>query len=127
MKIETIGTYETNLLNVELAMIESSITDLIQTHRLGNIVYSAFNKQFTKLPDDKVKILDKQQHALGHFVNGKKMPSKTTLFDDKLAKKALLKVSVNKNLLLFHFRNGVIIEKDFTNPGPGKKKSTQID
>lgn len=126
MKIDTIGTYETNVLNVELAMIESSITDLIQTHKLGNIAYSAFNKQMHKLLNDKVETLDKLHHALGHFVNGKKLPSKTTLFNDKLAKKALNKVFVNKNLLLFEFRNGIVIEKEFTNPAPGKKRSTQI-
>ena len=60
-----------------------------------------------------------------YIVDGKRLPLIITRFREDYIKKVLEKATVNKNVISFYFKNGIKIEKEFSNPAQGRRKKNK--
>lgn len=120
-KIKNIGTEKCQLLNAQIAVQEGLIADLIKINSLGNISYNLFLTQLEVLNKEMSKLKLDLDYEVGHIIDNQRIASRTNIFKEYQTESVLDKVVVDGTILAFHFKNGVIIEKEFTNPTPGRQ------
>lgn len=120
--ITDLGTERTKFLNQKI----KDLTILyFQIQKQDATTYEEKQLRTQKLNSTIKELTDYQRTLnleLGHIVNNKKIPKKTSIYREDLLKSILIKAEVNNGKITFKFNNGVIIEKEFTNPVQGRRK-----
>lgn len=121
-KIKNIGTEQCYMLNAKIAVIQGEIDELRHMYLLKNISFDSFSIKLDALLKEQDAYKKELDIEVGHFIYGKKIPTKITIYNEELLKQVLKKALIFDDKISFHFVNGVIIQKEFSNPKPGKTR-----
>lgn len=107
-------------------MQESEIADFKKAHELNNFSFTIVVSTMKSLIQELDCLQSELSQELGHVVNGKKIPSKITIYNETIAETILDKVLVDGNTLNYYFKNGIIICREFSNPTPGRQSKNKV-
>lgn len=94
---------------------------------LNKIISKAYGIAHILSADSKkgneISLLKNQRdEELGFIIKGKRIPTKSNIYKESIIDGILQKAVVLDNKIEFHFNKGIVIEKEFSNSLPGRRK-----